>query len=64
MRYTEDDKTYTVSQTAIWDSMLDQLADDLGLADLVPPTYEGGTCDPSVQPSCVSSGAAIGWRHV
>jgi iron complex outermembrane receptor protein len=60
VRYTEDDKNYTVSQTAVWDSMLDQLADDLGLADLVPPTYEGGTCDPSVQASCVSSEALSG----
>jgi iron complex outermembrane receptor protein len=42
VRYTEDDKNYSVRQTAIWDSRLDQLADDLGLADLVPPLYEGG----------------------
>lgn len=52
VRYTEDDKTYTVGQVAIWDARLDQLADDLGLADLVAPTYEGGTCDPSIDSVC------------
>jgi iron complex outermembrane receptor protein len=60
VRYTEDDKNYTVRQTAIWDSELDQLADQLGLADLVAPTYEGGTCDPSVQASCVSNPGVSG----
>lgn len=60
VRYTEDDKNYTVRQTAVWDSSLDQLADDLGLADLVAPTYEGGTCDPSIQSSCVSNAGVSG----
>jgi iron complex outermembrane receptor protein len=60
VRYTEDDKNYSVRQTAIWDSRLDQLADDLGLADLVPPLYEGGTCDPSVQESCISNPGVSG----
>lgn len=60
LRYSEDDKNYTVSQVAMWNSQLDQLADDLGLADLVPPTYEGGTCDPSVQASCVSNAGVSG----
>lgn len=60
VRYTEDDKNYTVSQVALWDQRFDQLADDLGLADLVAPTYEGGTCDPSVQSSCVSNAGVSG----
>jgi iron complex outermembrane receptor protein len=60
VRYSEDDKNYTVSQAAIWDHHLDQLADELGLADLVAPTYEGGTCDPSVQDSCVSNAGVSG----
>ena len=60
LRYTEDDKNYTVRQTAVWDSQLDQLADQLGLADLVPPTYEGGTCDPSIQASCVANPGVSG----
>lgn len=51
VRYTEDDKNFTVRQTAFWDAQLDQMADDLGLADIVPPNYNG--CDPSVSPSCV-----------
>lgn len=59
-RYTEDDKNYSVSQTAIWDHRLDQLADELGLPDLVPPTYEGGTCDPSVDDVCVSNPGVSG----
>ena len=60
VRYTEDDKNYTVRQTAMWDARLDQMADDLGLADLVAPTYEGGTCDPSVAASCVSNAGVSG----
>ena len=52
LRYTEDDKTYNISQVATWDSALAQEAIDLGLAPQTPPDYNG--CDPSVQPSCVS----------
>jgi len=52
VRYTEDDKTYTVGQVAVWDDRLDQMADDLGLPDLVAPLYEGGTCDPSIDAVC------------
>tara|TARA_R110002049_G_scaffold54869_20_gene152394 strand:- start:14 stop:2476 length:2463 start_codon:yes stop_codon:yes gene_type:complete len=60
IRYTEDDKTYTVSQTARWDHRLDRLSDDLGLPDLVAPLYEGGTCDPSVQDVCVTNPGLTG----
>ena len=52
IRYTEDDKTYSISQVAVWDSALAAQAADYGLAPLAPPTYDG--CDPSVSESCVS----------
>ena len=60
LRYTEDDKNYSVSQVAMWDQQLDRIADDLGLADLVAPLYENGTCDPSIQGSCISNAGVSG----
>jgi iron complex outermembrane receptor protein len=52
VRYTEDDKTYRISQVALWDSALAADAAGFGLAPQTPPDYNG--CDPSVQASCVS----------
>lgn len=52
VRYTEDDKTYNISQTALWDSALAAEAATAGLAPQTPPNYNG--CDPSLATSCVS----------
>ena len=52
VRYTEDDKTYNISQMARWDRALADEAAAAGLAPQTPPDYNG--CDPSVLPTCVS----------
>lgn len=52
IRYTRDDKTYTLSQVTNWDYNLAQYAEQLGAGTLVPRSTAG--CDPRPSGSCVS----------
>ena len=52
VRFSEDDKNYSIGQVAIWDAALAAEAATAGLAPLSPPTYDG--CDPSLTISCIS----------
>lgn len=50
LRYTRDDKTYTLSQVTFWDQTLADFAEQLGAGTLTPTS----PCDPRPTGSCVS----------
>jgi iron complex outermembrane receptor protein len=51
VRYSVDDKSYTVSQVALWDATLAAEGVSFGRPPLVPPTYSG--CTPTATTACV-----------
>ncbi len=62
LRYTRDDKSYTVSQVAVWDDELAQLANELGVGPLTIPAMGPAaiSCDPIPTGSCVSNAGVSG----
>jgi iron complex outermembrane receptor protein len=51
VRYTEEEKTFSVSQVAVWDFALERLGNELGVGPFSPPR---GVCDPRITGSCVN----------
>lgn len=52
VRYTEDDKTFRLSQVSLWDAELEALGNQFGVGPFEVPGNVG--CDPRITGSCVS----------
>lgn len=52
LRYSEEEKTFSVSQVAVWDFDLESLGNQLGVGPFSLP--RGLACDPRITGSCVS----------
>jgi iron complex outermembrane receptor protein len=51
IRYTEEDKSFSVSQVAVWDFPLERLGNELGVGPFSPGRL---SCDPRITGSCVT----------